>query len=240
MNTAISALPSPNTTGRAETPMAFVKAIVEAYTQRGMDPLTALNEAQIAPNLLNQADARITATQMEWLSATAMKELDDEALGWFSRRLPWGSYGMLARASISSPTLQVALARWCRHHGLLADDNAVNRMLVEELLGMAGLRADTASSGEEAVERVREQSYDLVLMDVHMPGMDGLTATRVIRGLPHGADLPVLAMTASVLQDERQACLDAGMNAHLAKPIDTQQLFRVLHRWLVRRDAAVS
>ncbi len=55
-----------------------------------------------------------------------MQELDDEALGWFSRRLPWGSYGMLARASISSPTLQVALARWCRHHGLLTDDIALH------------------------------------------------------------------------------------------------------------------
>jgi AraC-like DNA-binding protein len=59
---------------------------------------------------------------MEWLSATAMRELDDEALGWFSRRLPWGSYGMLVRASLTAPTLGVALARWCRHHGLLTDD----------------------------------------------------------------------------------------------------------------------
>lgn len=122
MNTTASALPSPGTTGRAETPMAFVKAIVSAYTQREIDPLPALTEAQIAPNLLNKTDARITALQMEWLSATAMKALDDEALGWFSRRLPWGSYGMLVRASLTAPTLGVALQRWCRHHGLLTDD----------------------------------------------------------------------------------------------------------------------
>jgi AraC-like DNA-binding protein len=122
MNAVTSALPSPNATGRAETPMAFVKAIVAAYMQRGLDPLAALDEAQIAPNLLNQTEARITATQMEWLSATAMKALDDEALGWFSRRLPWGSYGMLVRASLTAPTLGVALQRWCRHHGLLTDD----------------------------------------------------------------------------------------------------------------------
>ena len=125
MNPAVSALPSPGTTGRAETPMAFVKAIVAAYTQRDMDPLPALIEAQIAPNLLSQADARITAQQMEWLSATAMKALDDEALGWFSRRLPWGSYGMLVRASLTAPNLGVALQRWCRHHGLLTDDIAL-------------------------------------------------------------------------------------------------------------------
>jgi AraC-like DNA-binding protein len=112
----------PPVTGRAETPVAFVRAIVQAYIQRGMDPVSALNEAQIAPNLLNQDDARITALQMEWLSATAMKALDDEALGWFSRRLPWGSYGMLVRASLTAPNLGVALQRWCRHHGLLTDD----------------------------------------------------------------------------------------------------------------------
>jgi AraC-like DNA-binding protein len=102
--------------------MAFVKAIATAYTQRGMAPLPALEQAQIAPDSLNRTDARITATQMEWLSATAMKALDDEALGWFSRRLPWGSYGMLVRASLTAPTLGVALQRWCRHHGLLTDD----------------------------------------------------------------------------------------------------------------------
>ena len=114
--------PRPTHTGRAETPIAFVKAIALAYTQRSMDPLPALAAAQIAPDNLQRPEARITALQMEWLSATAMRALDDEALGWFSRRLPWGSYGMLVRASLTAPTLGVALQRWCRHHGLLTDD----------------------------------------------------------------------------------------------------------------------
>ena len=122
MNPHLPDPPRPTHTARAETPIAFVKAIAQAYTQRGMDPLSALVEAQIAPDTLHHPDARITALQMEWLSATAMSELDDEALGWFSRRLPWGSYGMLVRASLTAPTLGVALARWCRHHGLLTDD----------------------------------------------------------------------------------------------------------------------
>ncbi len=107
---------------RTETPVAFIQAIVFALTQRGMDPAPVLASAQIAPNLLNQPHARITALQMEWLSAAAMKTLDDEALGWFRRRLPWGSYGMLVRASLTAPTLGVALQRWCRHHGLLTED----------------------------------------------------------------------------------------------------------------------
>ncbi len=107
---------------RAETPIAFIAAMVKAYAQRGMDPKQALQKAQIAPKLLNQAHARVTALQMEWMSEAAMLELDDEALGWFRRRLPWGSYGMLVRASLTAPNLGVALARWCRHHNLLTDD----------------------------------------------------------------------------------------------------------------------
>ena len=110
----------------AATPIAFVRAIALAYERRGLSPHRALAQAQIAPQLLQDDSARITAWQMEQISDAAMQELDDEALGWFNRRLPWGSYGMLARASISSPTLQVALARWCRHHGLLADDIALH------------------------------------------------------------------------------------------------------------------
>jgi AraC-like DNA-binding protein len=106
--------------------MAFVRAIASAYTQRGLDPWPALRAAQIAPEQFQQTTSRITALQMEWLSATAMRELDDEALGWFRRRLPWGSYGMLVRASLTAPTLGVALARWCRHHNLLTDDIRLN------------------------------------------------------------------------------------------------------------------
>ncbi len=116
--------PSPPN-ARAETPMAFIRSMVKAYERRGMDPAGALEAAQITPEELRIPDARVTALQMEWMSAAAMRELDDEALGWFSRRLPWGSYGMLVRASLTSPTLAVALQRWCRHHGLLTQDIVV-------------------------------------------------------------------------------------------------------------------
>ena len=110
------------TPAQAHTPMAFIAAMVDAYRARGLDPSGALAKAQIAPNLLQQPQARVTALQMEWMSEAAMRELDDEALGWFRRRLPWGSYGMLVRASLTAPNLGVALQRWCRHHQLLTDD----------------------------------------------------------------------------------------------------------------------
>jgi AraC-like DNA-binding protein len=112
----------------AATPIAFVLAIMRAYDRHGLPreaALLALDRARIAPEQLADSGARITAWQMQQLSEHAMRALDDEALGWFSRRLPWGSYGMLARASLSAPTLRVALARWCRHHGLIAPDIAL-------------------------------------------------------------------------------------------------------------------
>lgn len=113
-------MPTPRPT--SATPMAFVHSILQAYQQRGLPPSAALAAAQITPSETGQPQACISAGQLERLSFHAMRELDDEALGWFTRRLPWGSYGMLARASISAPTLGVALRRWCRHHGLLTDD----------------------------------------------------------------------------------------------------------------------
>ena len=125
--------------GRAETPIAFIKAIVTAYELRGMDVTQAFSKSQIEPSLLKKNNAYITAMQMELMSGAAMQELDDEGLGWFSRRLPWGSYGMLVRASLTSPTLGLALNRWCRHHGLLTDDILLS---VTERNGVATLQLD--------------------------------------------------------------------------------------------------
>ena len=84
----------------AQTPMALVHYVLRAYAQRDMDPAGALRAAHIQPAQLAQAGGHVDAMQFERLCAAAMQELDDEALGWFSRRLPWGSYGMLARASM--------------------------------------------------------------------------------------------------------------------------------------------
>ena len=107
------------------TPFRFVEAVLHAYDGRGIQPDAALQSAQIAPDAVGSWPARVSALQFERLCAAAMRELDDEAPGWFSRPLPWGSYGMLARASHSAPTLGVALRRWCRHHGLLTSDVAL-------------------------------------------------------------------------------------------------------------------
>jgi len=117
--------------------MAFVRAIVKGYERYGVDPAGALQAAQITPRELIRPGARVTAAQFEALSGHAMQELDDEALGWFSRRLPWGSYGMLCRASLTSPDLGVAIKRWCRHHRLLTEDIG---LALEVAGGVATLR----------------------------------------------------------------------------------------------------
>jgi AraC-like DNA-binding protein len=107
---------------KAATPIAFVQTILRAYEKYNADPAEALRRARIAPGDLRRSEARVTSAQLETLTDFAMRELDDEALGWFSRKLPWGSYGMLCRASLTAPNLGIALKRWCRHHRLLTDD----------------------------------------------------------------------------------------------------------------------
>lgn len=141
--------------------MAFARAIVAAYRRHGRDPEAALKLAQITPAQLARPEARMTARQMEVLSAAAMQDLDDEGLAAFARRLPWGSYGMLARASLSAPTLGVALRRWCRHHGLLADDIALAVTVSGEVAAI------TIEEKRPLPREVRELSLTFLLRNVH-------------------------------------------------------------------------
>ncbi len=115
---------------------------------------------------------------------------------------------------------------------LLVEDNAINQMVGRELLEIAGLDADIADNGREALQKVRSGGYDLVLMDIQMPEMDGFTAARAIRDLGGFDSLPIIAMTALAMQGDREKSLDAGMNDHVTKPIDASELYRTLARWL--------
>lgn len=177
-------MPSKSTSraATAATPMAFARAIVAAYRRHGQDPSDALKLAQITPTQLQMSHGRITARQMEVLSEAAMQELDDEGLGAFSRKLPWGSYGMLARASLPSANLGIALKRWCRHHGLLTGD--LRLALVE--------RGDTAAIvvDEHAdLGAAREFMLVYVLRNIH-----GLACWYIDSRIPlQGAKFPFFA-----------------------------------------------
>jgi PAS domain S-box-containing protein len=121
---------------------------------------------------------------------------------------------------------------------LIADDSAVNRKVLEVMLRRAGIHLDVALNGAEAVDRVRDADYDLVLMDVSMPVMNGYDATRAIRRLgPGRGEVPVIGVTALAMEGDRERCLAAGMNAYLAKPIHADELFRAM-RGALRREAA--
>ena len=154
---------------------------------------------------------------------------------------------VLADAAVPRPTRPIITRHAIREMRrgalriLLAEDNVTNQQVALGILGRLGLRADAVSNGAEAVRSLETVPFDLVLMDVQMPEMDGLEATRQIRD-PKSAvkrhDIPIIAMTAHAMQGDRERCLDAGMNDYLTKPVSPQALADALERWLPRDDAA--
>jgi two-component system, sensor histidine kinase and response regulator len=118
---------------------------------------------------------------------------------------------------------------------LLVEDNDINQQVAKELLEDAGLVVDVADNGQIALEQVQRNAYDLVFMDMQMPVMDGVTATREIRKLPGFGGLPIVAMTANAMEQDRRKCMDAGMNDFLVKPIDPDDMTALLLRWVRRR-----
>jgi two-component system, sensor histidine kinase and response regulator len=189
--------------------------------------VTAFNE----PVMWRQArDVQFDAVLVKPITASALHE----TLVRLMRR-----QGGAQPQAPSSPGEAESLLR--RRHGgqrvLLAEDNPVNREVAEELLSGTGLVVETAGDGDRAVEMASTRSYDLVLMDMQMPGIDGVEATRILRRRL-GQALPIVAMTANAFGDDRLTCLEAGMNDHIAKPVDPELLYATLLRWLPVRAPA--
>lgn len=157
---------------------------------------------------------------------------------WFTARLR--KVGASDRtAPVPLGVAELALAR--RHAGrriLIVEDEPINREVTQSLLRDVGLVTETAEDGLEAVERASRNDYDLILMDMQMPRMDGLEATRRIRQQPHGRQVPILALTANAFAADQRRCFEAGMNDFITKPIDPAALFEALLTWLQRERNA--
>jgi len=119
---------------------------------------------------------------------------------------------------------------------LLVEDNPINQMVAQKMLEKVGLKAVLANNGVEALKVLKEQSFDLVLMDCQMPEMDGFDATREIRNLDirtlYDQHLPIVAMTANVMSGDRERCLEVGMDDYVGKPVQRDHLEAVLRKWL--------
>jgi two-component system sensor histidine kinase/response regulator len=139
-----------------------------------------------------------------------------------------------AEATQARPSFDIEHLRGARV--LLVEDNEINQEVAMGQLEDAEVFVDLAENGEVALRMIADNDYDVVLMDMQMPVMDGIEATRILRASPHYAKLPIVAMTANAMASDRELCLDAGMNDHIAKPIDPDQLFGVLLRWIHRPE----
>ena len=153
---------------------------------------------------------------------------------WLSVRLGKASETSLTAPTLASMAAVRLKAEFAGARVLLAEDEPVNQEVTRTLLEEVGLVVDVAENGREAVDLARDNDYALILMDIRMPSLNGLKATQEIRRIPGREDIPILAMTANVFDEDRRLCLEAGMNDHLGKPVEPEQLFNTLLDWLSR------
>jgi two-component system, sensor histidine kinase and response regulator len=156
---------------------------------------------------------------------------------WFTARLKTADEPAVLAQRDAPSSLGDLKLRCAGARVLLVEDQALGRLVAHDMLRyIGGIEADTASDGLQAVELAKGQSYDLIFMDMQMPRMNGVDASRLIRAMPAHAATPIIGLTANAFSEDRQRCLDAGMNEHMAKPLSVEGMTAVLTRWLTARS----
>ena len=156
---------------------------------------------------------------------------------WFTVRLDKADNTVLPETvSVTESTESRLRRRFSGARVLLVEDEPINQEVSRHLLEEVGLLVDLAQDGLQALEMTRQNRYALIMMDIQMPNLNGIDATLVIRRMPEHAKIPILAMTANAYDEDRKACIEAGMNDHLSKPVDPEALFKTLLKWLGRQE----
>ena len=218
------------------------KLVVMDWKMRGMDGIKASEVIKRHPGLPTKPKIIIvTAYGREEVMQKSQKAgvegfllkpvsqslLFDAIMGAFNKEIPARKRAAAVRVSTEEALKKIRGARV-----LLAEDNEINQQVAQEILEKAGLVVSIANNGKEALQKVKTESYAAVLMDIQMPVMGGFEATRKIRGKKRFEGLPIIAMTAHAMAGDREKSLEAGMNDHVTKPIDPQELISVLVQWI--------
>jgi len=164
-------------------------------------------------------------------------ELGSGSTFWFSARLGIGAHVLPVEGESDSQKFDQCLEAVRGKRILLVEDNDINQLVAQDLLEAVGLTVDVADDGQVSLDMIQRASYDLVFMDMQMPVMDGLAATREIRKISRLSGMPIIAMTANAMEQDRLRCIEAGMDDVLVKPFDPDLLWTKLLRWLPQREA---
>ena len=243
IDSVTSAIAELKTAAEASTPFGLIIIEHALATQAGKDYFDRLRQAGAAGQRL--AIIVSTADDQEAVLSALDGQPVDGLLG--KPATPSSLFDSIVSALHREPTATPRLpatpgqsASFAGRRVLLVEDNEVNRELGEEMLRAVGLTVDLAENGEQAIASVQLSAYDLVLMDCQMPVMDGYEATRQLRRDARFANLPIIAMTANAQADDRRRCLEAGMNDHIAKPIDVALLYATIGHWLGQAGPALA
>jgi len=227
------------------------KVVVMDYRMPGIDGFTAASHIRDGLGLNEQPKMILVSAAGRLVSEELDKhaEIFDEVLSKPVRQedlsaVIFNLFGLKhsGKSHCSSPNAQRKVPSMRQIQGsqiLLVEDNAINQQVAVEILEQSGFLVDVAGNGQECLDMLAKKNYDCVLMDIQMPVMDGYTATRKIREQPVYESLPILAMTANVMSEDRQRVLDAGMNDHISKPVVPNDLFTTLIKWITPAERAV-